>query len=191
MLALTRTPSWDIPKVLGEWRSPTNRATSRPSQPGLSSSSTGRSTRGWRWSPTCWTTSCVTSVRAAGVAASLLLSSAQTWLVFRWENFLVLTPRAHTWGIKRSRKQTQLNILLTHPGARSLNPTKWHISFTTREMTPPSPPGLWWLSTDVLPVQYYCEQCWSSIHSRPGREFHKPLVKEGADRPRAVPFRWC
>ena len=30
--------------------------------------------------------------------------------------------------------------------------------------------------------QYYCEQCWASIHSRPGREFHKPLVKEGADR---------
>ena len=31
-------------------------------------------------------------------------------------------------------------------------------------------------------LQYYCEQCWASIHSRPGREFHKPLVKEGADR---------
>ena len=39
--------------------------------------------------------------------------------------------------------------------------------------------------------QYYCEQCWANIHSRPGREFHKPLVKEGADRPRTVPFRWC
>lgn len=39
--------------------------------------------------------------------------------------------------------------------------------------------------------QYYCEHCWATIHSRPGREFHKPLVKEGADRPRAVPFRWC
>lgn len=39
--------------------------------------------------------------------------------------------------------------------------------------------------------QYYCEHCWASIHSGPGREFHKPLVKEGADRPRAVPFRWC
>lgn len=40
-------------------------------------------------------------------------------------------------------------------------------------------------------VQYYCEHCWTTIHSRPGREYHKPLVKEGADRPRAVPFRWC
>ncbi|CAH1642751.1 unnamed protein product [Spodoptera littoralis] len=40
-------------------------------------------------------------------------------------------------------------------------------------------------------VEYYCEHCWATIHSRPGREFHKPLVKEGADRPRAVPFRWC
>ena len=40
-------------------------------------------------------------------------------------------------------------------------------------------------------LQYYCEHCWATIHSRPGREFHKPLVKEGADRPRAVPFRWC
>lgn len=40
-------------------------------------------------------------------------------------------------------------------------------------------------------LQYYCENCWTSIHSQPGREFHKPLVKEGADRPRAVPFRWC
>lgn len=39
--------------------------------------------------------------------------------------------------------------------------------------------------------QYYCEHCWATIHSRPGREFHKPLVKEGADRPRAVPYRWC
>lgn len=39
--------------------------------------------------------------------------------------------------------------------------------------------------------QYYCEQCWATIHSRPGREYHKPLVKEGADRPRALPFRWC
>ncbi|XP_062588764.1 cytoplasmic polyadenylation element-binding protein 2-like [Saccostrea cucullata] len=44
---------------------------------------------------------------------------------------------------------------------------------------------------NVTCLQYYCEQCWAQIHSRPGREFHKPLVKEGADRPRAVPFRWC
>lgn len=38
--------------------------------------------------------------------------------------------------------------------------------------------------------KYYCELCWATIHSRPGREFHKPLVKEGAERPRTVPFRW-
>lgn len=44
---------------------------------------------------------------------------------------------------------------------------------------------------NVTCLQYYCETCWATIHSRPGREFHKPLVKEGADRPRAVPFRWC
>ena len=39
-------------------------------------------------------------------------------------------------------------------------------------------------------LQYYCEHCWAMVHSRPGREFHKPLVKEGADRPRTVHFRW-
>ncbi|XP_052828706.1 cytoplasmic polyadenylation element-binding protein 3 isoform X1 [Octopus bimaculoides] len=44
---------------------------------------------------------------------------------------------------------------------------------------------------NVTCLQYYCENCWATIHTRPGREFHKPLVKEGADRPRAVPFRWC
>ncbi|XP_046808301.1 translational regulator orb2-like isoform X6 [Lucilia cuprina] len=44
---------------------------------------------------------------------------------------------------------------------------------------------------NVTCLQYYCEHCWSVIHSRQGREYHKPLVKEGADRPRAVPFRWC
>ncbi|XP_064630693.1 cytoplasmic polyadenylation element-binding protein 2-like isoform X2 [Lineus longissimus] len=43
---------------------------------------------------------------------------------------------------------------------------------------------------NVTCLQYYCEHCWAQIHSRPGREFHKPLVKEGADRPRAVPFRF-
>lgn len=31
---------------------------------------------------------------------------------------------------------------------------------------------------NVTCLQYYCETCWSTIHSRPGREFHKPLVKE-------------
>lgn len=44
---------------------------------------------------------------------------------------------------------------------------------------------------NVTCLQYYCEHCWATIHSRPGREFHKPLVKEGADRPRTVPYRWC
>ncbi|BFZ01326.1 hypothetical protein BsWGS_04365 [Bradybaena similaris] len=44
---------------------------------------------------------------------------------------------------------------------------------------------------NVTCLQYYCEYCWAQIHSRPGREYHKPLVKEGADRPRAIPFRWC
>ncbi|XP_055605839.1 translational regulator orb2 [Uranotaenia lowii] len=44
---------------------------------------------------------------------------------------------------------------------------------------------------NVTCLQYYCEHCWAQIHSRSGREYHKPLVKEGADRPRAVPFRWC
>lgn len=43
---------------------------------------------------------------------------------------------------------------------------------------------------NVTCLQYYCEHCWATIHSRPGREFHKPLVKEGADRPRSVPYRW-
>ncbi|KXJ81114.1 hypothetical protein RP20_CCG021729 [Aedes albopictus] len=42
---------------------------------------------------------------------------------------------------------------------------------------------------NVTCLQYYCEHCWAHIHSRSGREYHKPLVKEGADRPRAVPFR--
>jgi len=43
---------------------------------------------------------------------------------------------------------------------------------------------------NVTCLQYYCEHCWAVVHSRPGREFHKPLVKEGADRPRTVHFRW-
>uniref|UniRef100_A0A3P8XJE6 RRM domain-containing protein n=1 Tax=Esox lucius TaxID=8010 RepID=A0A3P8XJE6_ESOLU len=43
---------------------------------------------------------------------------------------------------------------------------------------------------NVTCLQYYCEFCWSNIHSRAGREFHKPLVKEGADRPRQIHFRW-
>ncbi|XP_033835901.1 cytoplasmic polyadenylation element-binding protein 3 isoform X1 [Periophthalmus magnuspinnatus] len=43
---------------------------------------------------------------------------------------------------------------------------------------------------NVTCLQYYCENCWASIHSRAGREFHKPLVKEGGERPRHVSFRW-
>ena len=49
-----------------------------------------------------------------------------------------------------------------------------------------------WITYQIhsLLTQYYCEHCWAMVHSRPGREFHKPLVKEGADRPRTVHFRW-
>nr|CAB3233392.1 cytoplasmic polyadenylation element-binding protein 4-like [Phallusia mammillata] len=44
---------------------------------------------------------------------------------------------------------------------------------------------------NVTCLQYYCENCWATIHSRPGKEFHKPLVKEGADRAsRSMTFRW-
>ena len=101
----TPTRSSDIRKVLGEWPSPTNRATLQPSRLGLSSSSMGRLTRGWvlvrlmvrladltslsprwRWSPTYWTTSCVTSVREVAVGESSLPSSVRTSLVCRWEN---------------------------------------------------------------------------------------------------------
>uniref|UniRef100_H3DLI9 Cytoplasmic polyadenylation element binding protein 4 n=1 Tax=Tetraodon nigroviridis TaxID=99883 RepID=H3DLI9_TETNG len=42
---------------------------------------------------------------------------------------------------------------------------------------------------NVTCLQYYCEYCWAAIHSRAGREFHKP-VKEGGDRPRHISFRW-
>eukprot|EP00795_Rhopilema_esculentum_P012273 gene12273-2915_t len=46
--------------------------------------------------------------------------------------------------------------------------------------------------SNITCLLYYCEQCWAIVHSRPGREFHKPLVKEGGDRPRQSPmnFRW-
>ncbi|ESO04665.1 hypothetical protein HELRODRAFT_111676 [Helobdella robusta] len=43
---------------------------------------------------------------------------------------------------------------------------------------------------NVTCLQYFCENCWSVVHARQGREFHKPLVKEGADRPRAMPYKW-
>ena len=100
----TQTPSSATPRGPAGWPSPTSRATSRPSRPGLSSCSTERSTRGWaqddkegkkticwqhlsrsRWSPTCWMTSSVTSVREGGVAASLPPSSVLTWLVSRYK----------------------------------------------------------------------------------------------------------
>jgi cytoplasmic polyadenylation element-binding protein len=42
---------------------------------------------------------------------------------------------------------------------------------------------------NVTCLQYYCEACWATIHTRPGREYHKPLVKEGADRPRPIPYK--
>ncbi|CAF0987565.1 unnamed protein product [Brachionus calyciflorus] len=42
---------------------------------------------------------------------------------------------------------------------------------------------------NVTCLQYYCEACWATIHTRPGREYHKPLVKEGADRPRPLPYK--
>lgn len=44
---------------------------------------------------------------------------------------------------------------------------------------------------NVACLQYYCENCWTAIHCRAGREFHKPLVKEGSDRPRGLPYRWA
>lgn len=46
--------------------------------------------------------------------------------------------------------------------------------------------------SNITCLQYYCEQCWAIIHARPGREFHKPLVKEGGDRPRqsSLGLRW-
>ncbi|EAT35793.1 AAEL012065-PA [Aedes aegypti] len=34
---------------------------------------------------------------------------------------------------------------------------------------------------NVTCLQYYCEHCWAHIHSRSGREYHKPLVKEAAN----------
>ena len=30
-------------------------------------------------------------------------------------------------------------------------------------------------------LQYYCETCWRRIHSLPGRENHRPLIKEGPE----------
>lgn len=44
--------------------------------------------------------------------------------------------------------------------------------------------------SNITCLQYYCDTCWNLIHSRPGREYHKPLMKEGTERPRAAAFRW-
>lgn len=44
---------------------------------------------------------------------------------------------------------------------------------------------------NITCLRYYCDNCWSTVHSQPGKEFHKPLVKEGGDRPRgAQSFKW-
>lgn len=48
-----------------------------------------------------------------------------------------------------------------------------------------------YLCSHISCLEYYCEECWAFVHSKPGKEFHKPLVKEGADRPRIIPFKWC
>ncbi len=44
---------------------------------------------------------------------------------------------------------------------------------------------------NITCLQYYCEACWAIVHAKSGKDFHKPLVKEGADRPRTIPFKWC
>ena len=38
-------------------------------------------------------------------------------------------------------------------------------------------------------LQYYCEHCWATVHSMPAKFSHRPLVKEGGDRPRATSSR--
>ncbi|OAF66317.1 hypothetical protein A3Q56_05956 [Intoshia linei] len=44
--------------------------------------------------------------------------------------------------------------------------------------------------SSVSCLQYYCEICWSVVHSRIGNDFHKPLVKEGSDKQRYLPINW-
>lgn len=41
----------------------------------------------------------------------------------------------------------------------------------------------------VTCLQYYCNLCWTFIHSRPGWEHHKPLVKEAPCRQKIFPNR--
>ncbi|KAI3385757.1 hypothetical protein SNEBB_003892, partial [Seison nebaliae] len=38
--------------------------------------------------------------------------------------------------------------------------------------------------SNVACLQYYCDACWRVIHSKPSRQHHKPLVKEGGNRTR-------
>ncbi|KAK3916233.1 Cytoplasmic polyadenylation element-binding protein 2 [Frankliniella fusca] len=44
---------------------------------------------------------------------------------------------------------------------------------------------------NLICLQYYCEMCWSQIHSDDEKQFHKPIVKEWADRPRTLAYRRC
>ncbi|XP_034245598.1 cytoplasmic polyadenylation element-binding protein 2-like [Thrips palmi] len=44
---------------------------------------------------------------------------------------------------------------------------------------------------NLICLQYYCEFCWSQIHSEDEKMFHKPIVKEWADRPRTLAYRRC
>lgn len=37
-------------------------------------------------------------------------------------------------------------------------------------------------------LRYYCEHCWSAIHSAPGTQNHRCFIKENGDRPRAINF---
>jgi hypothetical protein len=39
-------------------------------------------------------------------------------------------------------------------------------------------------------LKYYCDTCWMNYHSLCGREYHKPLIKEGNDRPKIIQFNW-
>lgn len=37
-------------------------------------------------------------------------------------------------------------------------------------------------------LRYYCEHCWSAVHSAPGTQNHRCFIKENGDRPRAINF---
>lgn len=36
----------------------------------------------------------------------------------------------------------------------------------------------------VTCLQYYCEYCWATVHSMPGRQNHRPLLKDIGDKAR-------